>query len=62
VTDPKRGDEGAPIQAIEDEAIEENPDDQTRRETFELDLMEAGRSNEGGSADLEDERERRGDA
>jgi hypothetical protein len=54
-SDGKQGDE--PIQELPDEAIEENPDDQTRRESFELDLMEEGRSQEGESIDLEEEAE-----
>jgi hypothetical protein len=44
-----------PIEELADEAIEDNPDDQTRRETFELDLMEEGRSNEGTAIDLDEE-------
>jgi hypothetical protein len=53
--DGKQGDE--PIEELADEAIEENPDDQTRRESFELDLMEAGRSQKGESINLEEEAE-----
>ena len=47
--------EEEPIEQLADEAIEENPDDQTRRESFELDLMEEGRSKEGEDIDLEEE-------
>jgi len=46
-----------PIEQLEDEAIAENPDDQTRRESFELELMEEGRSKEGEDIDLEEEAE-----
>jgi len=42
---------------LADEAIKENPEDQTRRESFELDLMEEGRSQEGEDIDLEEEAE-----
>jgi hypothetical protein len=49
------GDE--PIEELADEAIEENPDEQTRRESFELELMEEGRSQEGEEMDLEEEAE-----
>ena len=49
--------EEEPIEELADEAIEENPDDQTRRESFELDLMEEGRSKEGEDIDLEEEAE-----
>ena len=42
---------------LADEAIEDNPYDQTRRETFELELMEDGRSEEGGAIDLDAEGE-----
>jgi hypothetical protein len=44
-----------PIEELAEEAVEDNPDDQTRRETFELDLMEEGRSDEGTAVDLDDE-------
>jgi hypothetical protein len=47
-----------PIEELADEAVEDNPDDQTRRETFELDLMEEGRSNEGTAIDLDEEGQR----
>jgi hypothetical protein len=49
----EHGDES--IEELVDEAIEDNPDDQTRRETFELELMEDGRSEEGGAIDLDEE-------
>jgi hypothetical protein len=45
------------IEQFAEEAIEENPDDQTRRETFELELMEEGRSEEGEDIDLEEQTE-----
>jgi hypothetical protein len=43
------------IEELADEAIEDNPDDQTRRETFALELMEEGRSEEGAAIDLDEE-------
>jgi hypothetical protein len=43
------------IEELAGEAIEDNPDDQTRRETFELELMEEGRSEEGAAIDLDEE-------
>ena len=49
----EHGDES--IEELADEAIEDNPDEQTRRETFELELMEDGRSEEGGAIDLDEE-------
>lgn len=52
---PEHGDK--PIEELADEAIEENPDDQTRRETFELELMEESRSEEGAAIDLDEEAE-----
>lgn len=54
-TEHEHGDE--PIEELADEAIEDNPDDQTRRESFELELMEEGRSGEGADVDLEAESE-----
>jgi len=48
------------LETLEDEAIDSNPDVETRRETFELELMEEGRSEEGAFADLaNEERQRR---
>jgi hypothetical protein len=44
-----------PVALLADEAIDDNPDEQTRRETFELDLMAEGRSREGSSVNLEDQ-------
>jgi hypothetical protein len=44
-----------PIEELADEAVEDNPDDQTRREIFELDLMEEGRSDEGTAIDFDEE-------
>ena len=37
-----------------DEAVEENLDVQTRRETFELELMAEGRSSEGSAVALDE--------
>jgi hypothetical protein len=49
--EPEHGDES--IEELAEEAIEDTPDDQTRRETFELELMENDRSEEGGAIDEE---------
>ena len=43
-----------PVEAIAREAIAENPDETTRRETFELDLQERDRSEDGSKVDLTD--------
>jgi acyl-CoA synthetase (NDP forming) len=51
-----------PLEALVEQAIDENPDLQTRRETFELELMAEGRSKEGGLVDLEEHAERDGQA
>jgi hypothetical protein len=45
------------LDELADEAKAENPDPVTRRETFELELMEEGRSEEGESVSLDDEDE-----
>jgi hypothetical protein len=47
------------LEEIEDDALDENPDVDTRRESFELDLMEQQRSKEGAAADLAKEEKRR---
>jgi hypothetical protein len=44
-----------PVEELADEAKTENPDSTTARETFELELMEEGRSEEGESVELADE-------
>jgi hypothetical protein len=36
-----------PLEQLEEDAAERNPDEITRRETLELDLMERDRSDEG---------------
>ena len=46
-----------PIEELADEAIEENPDSETRREGFELELMEEDRSEEGQAIDLSEQAE-----
>jgi hypothetical protein len=45
------------VTELADEAKRENPDPTTARETFELELMEEGRSEEGQSVELTDEPE-----
>ena len=42
------------VEDLVDEALEDNPDPQTRRETFELELMDEDRSEEGETVSLED--------
>jgi hypothetical protein len=51
-----QGDE--PIDELVEEAREENPDPTTRREAYELELMEEGRSDEGAEVAVDDEAER----
>jgi len=53
----RRADERA--EELADEAKTENPDPTTARETFELELMEEGRSEEGESVELTDESDER---
>jgi acetyl coenzyme A synthetase (ADP forming)-like protein len=48
-----------PIEVLAGEAIDENPDMQTRRETFELELMAERRSEEGGTVELQEQVEHR---
>jgi hypothetical protein len=48
-----------PVEELADEAKSENPDSTTARETFELELMEEGRSEEGESVELADEPDER---
>lgn len=47
------GDE--PIEELVEEAREENPDLTTRREAYELELMEEGRSEEGAQVEVDEE-------
>ncbi len=49
------GPEPESIDELAEDAKEDNPDSTTRRETFELDLMEEGRSKEGAGVELDDE-------
>ena len=48
-----------PVEEIADDALDSNPDLDTRRESFELDLMEQKRSKEGESVELEEEDRKR---
>jgi len=52
----RKGEE--PIDELVEEAREENPDPTTRREAYELELMEEGRSDEGAEVAVDDEAER----
>jgi hypothetical protein len=47
-----------PIDELVEEAREENPDPTTRREAYELELMEEDRSEEGAEVEVDDEAER----
>jgi hypothetical protein len=42
------------VEELAEEAAEENPDPITRRETYELSLMEEGRSDEGRDIEVDD--------
>jgi hypothetical protein len=48
------GDE-EPIEELVEEARDENPDPTTRREAYELELMEEGRSEEGSQVEVDEE-------
>jgi hypothetical protein len=51
-TEPNDGRET--VDELAEEAKSENPDPTTARETFELELMEEGRSAEGEDVELDD--------
>ncbi len=52
----KRDDDGKePIEELVEEAREENPDPTTRREAYELELMEEGRSEEGAEVEVDED-------
>jgi hypothetical protein len=53
--DAARGDGEDPIEELVEEAKEENPDPTTRREAYELELMEEDRSKEGAQAEVDEE-------
>jgi hypothetical protein len=55
VTDRSDPNEREPVEKLVEEAKVENPDTTTARETFELELMEEGRSKEGESVTLADD-------
>jgi hypothetical protein len=42
------------VEELAEEAAEENPDPITRRETYELSLMEEGRADEGRDIEVDD--------
>jgi hypothetical protein len=46
------------VDDLADEVQEENPDPTTRREAFEVGLMEEGRSNEGRDVEVVEPQER----
>jgi hypothetical protein len=47
--DPRR------LRELERDVAEENPDDTTRREALELELMDEGRSEDGERIDMEED-------
>ena len=51
--DRSRTDATEPVEDLAEEAAADNPDPQTRRETFELDLMDEDRSEEGEHVEVE---------
>jgi hypothetical protein len=53
--DAAHGDGEEPIEELVEEAKEENPDPTTRREAYELELMEEDRSKEGAQAEVDEE-------
>jgi hypothetical protein len=42
-----------PVEDLAEEAAEQNPDPQTRRESFELELMDEDRSQEGADVEVD---------
>ncbi|MBV8952053.1 MAG: hypothetical protein JOZ99_14340 [Actinobacteria bacterium] len=50
-----RGDDEEPIDELVEESREENPDPTTRREAYELELMEEDRSEEGSQVEVDEE-------
>jgi len=51
-----------PVEELEEEAAEHNPDPTTRREALELELMEEGRSEEGEYVDIAEDLDETGDS
>ncbi len=51
--DARPVDEQEPIEELAEEVADATTDEQTRRETFELELMEEGRSEEGTDVELD---------
>lgn len=49
------GDGEEPIEELVEESREENPDEITRREAYELELMEEDRSEEGAQVEVDEE-------
>jgi|JRHI01.1.fsa_nt_gi hypothetical protein len=50
-----RDDGEEPIEELVEEAREDNPDPTTRREAYELELMDEDRSEEGAQAEVDKE-------
>lgn len=50
----ERDERDEPIDELVEEAREDNPDETTRREAYELELMEEGRSTEGAQVEVDE--------
>jgi hypothetical protein len=50
-----RDDDNEPIEELVEESREENPDPTTRREAYELELMDEDRSEEGAEVEVDED-------
>jgi hypothetical protein len=50
-----RDDDNEPIEELVEESREENPDPTTRREAYELELMDEDRSEEGAQVEVDED-------
>jgi hypothetical protein len=50
-----RDDDNEPIEELVEESREENPDPTTRREAYELELMDEDRSEEGAEVQVDED-------
>jgi hypothetical protein len=55
---PRNHDQDGDVEALAEQVREDNPDPTTRREAFELELMDEGRSEEGRDVEVVDDEER----
>jgi hypothetical protein len=53
--DAGHGDDEEPIEELVEEAREDNPDLTTRREAYELELMDEERSEEGAQVEVDED-------